>query len=66
HRRRPGVRRRLAAALGRAPQGQDQPEWLGSAVDLDDLRAVAQANAMAVAAVAHPGTQFSIVRLERR
>ena len=65
HRRRPGVRRRLAAALGRAPQGQDQPEWLGSAVDLDDLRAVAQANAMAVAAVAHPGTQFSIVRLER-
>lgn len=65
HRRRPSVRRRVAAALGRAPQGQDQPEWLGSAVDLDDLRAVARESAMTVAAIAHPGTQFSIVRLER-
>lgn len=65
HRRRPGVRRRVAAALGRAPQGQDQPEWLGSAVDLDDLRAVARESAMTVAAIAHPNTQFSIVRLER-
>jgi SAM-dependent methyltransferase len=65
HRRRPGVRRRVAAALGRAPRGQDQPEWLGSAVDLDDLRAVARESAMTVAAIAHPNTQFSIVRLER-
>jgi SAM-dependent methyltransferase len=65
HRRRPGVRRRIAAALGRAPQGQDQPEWLGSAVDLDDLRAVARENGLTVAAVAHPETQFSVVCLER-
>jgi SAM-dependent methyltransferase len=65
HRRRPSVRRRVAAALGRAPQGQDQPEWLGSAVDLDDLRAVARESAMTVPTVAHPATQFSVVRLER-
>ncbi|MEJ7781242.1 MAG: class I SAM-dependent methyltransferase [Solirubrobacteraceae bacterium] len=65
HRRRPGVKRRVAAAVGRAPQGQDRPEWLGSAIDLDDLRAVARESAMTVAAIAHPNTQFSIVRLER-
>ena len=64
HRRRQGVRRRVAAAIGRAPRGQDRPEWLGSAVDLGALREVAQDNGMAVAAVAHPGTQFSIVRLD--
>ncbi len=64
HRRRPGVLRRAAAAIGRAPQGQDQPEWTGSAVDLDALRHVAQGSGMAVTAVAHPGTQFSVVRLD--
>ncbi len=65
HRRRPGVKRRVAAAVGRAPQGQDRPEWLGSAVDLEALRDIAQEKGMTVAAIAHPGTQFSIVRLER-
>jgi len=64
HRRRPGVRRRFAAALGRAPRGQDRPEWTGSAVDLDELGHVAQGSGMTVAAVAHPDTQFSIVRLD--
>ncbi len=64
HRRRPGVRQRVAAVLGRAPKGQDRPEWTGSAVDLDELRDVAQGSAMAVTAVAHPATQFSIVRLD--
>jgi len=65
HRRRPGILRRVAATLGRAPRGQARPEWTGSAVDLVELRHVAPASTMAVTAVANPGTQFSIVRLDR-
>ncbi len=65
HQRRPSARRRVAAALGRGPKGQDRPEWTGSAVDLSALRGVARQTGTAVAAVAHPATQFSVVRLER-
>lgn len=61
-----GVLRRVAAALGRAPRGQERPEWLGCAVGLEDVRRVAGDHGMAVAALAHPVTQFSVVLLERR
>jgi SAM-dependent methyltransferase len=66
HRPTIGVKERLKAAVGRAPKGQDEPEWLGSAVDLDDLRAAAGGAAMDVAQVVGEGTQFCYVRTVRR
>ena len=65
HRRRSGPLRRLRALLGRVPRGQDSPEWLGSAVDLDDLRANAAAGGLAVERIVNAGTQFCFVLLRR-
>lgn len=61
-----GWRHRLAARLGRAPQGQDHPAWVGSAVDLVRLRAVAAEGGLAVERTIGEGTQFCLVRLGRR
>jgi SAM-dependent methyltransferase len=57
---------RLKAAAGRAPKGQDEPQWLGSAVDLGDLRAAAADGGLDVAMIVGEGTQFCFVRAERR
>ena len=62
HRPTVGVKERLKAAVGRAPKGQDEPEWLGSAVDLEDLRATAAESDLDVAKVVGAGTQFCYVR----
>lgn len=62
HRARIGRLDRVRAALGRAPKGQDRAEWLGSAVDLGDLRAAAAAAGMELARVTGEGTQFCYVR----
>ena len=59
------LRRRLAALLGRAPRGQEHPAWLGSWVDLDDLRSAAADGGLEVATIANPGRQFCLVRLVR-
>jgi SAM-dependent methyltransferase len=66
HRPRVGVRDRLKAAVGRAPKGQDEPQWLGSAVDLDALGAAAVDGGLQVAKVVGAGTQFCYVRAVRR
>lgn len=66
HRRRVTLRRRLLALTGRAPRGQHHPAWLGSAVDLDELRATADGAGMAVERVEGAGTQFCLVLLRRR
>jgi ubiquinone/menaquinone biosynthesis C-methylase UbiE len=66
HRVRAGLRDRLMAAVGRAPKGQDEPEWLGSAVDLDDVTAAAMEGGMDVDRVVGAGTQFCFVRAVRR
>jgi SAM-dependent methyltransferase len=69
HRRPRGVRagvRRVAAALGRAPRGQHDPAWLGSAVDLDELRRTADEQGLTVERVFAEGTQFCAVRLRKR
>jgi ubiquinone/menaquinone biosynthesis C-methylase UbiE len=66
HRVRVGLRERLMAAVGRAPKGQDEPEWLGSAVDLDDVTAAAMEGGMDVDRVVGAGTQFCFVRAVRR
>lgn len=57
--------RRLLAALGRAPRGQDAPAWLGSAVDLAELRATAEGAGMSMERVTGEGTQFCFVLLRR-
>jgi SAM-dependent methyltransferase len=65
HRPTISVKDRVKAAVGRAPKGQDEPEWLGSSVDLDDLRAAAADGGLDVAKVVGEGTQFCYVRAVR-
>jgi SAM-dependent methyltransferase len=62
HRPTAGARAKLKAAVGRAPKGQAEPQWLGSAVDLGDLRSAAADGGLDVAQVAGEGTQFCYVR----
>jgi ubiquinone/menaquinone biosynthesis C-methylase UbiE len=57
-----GLRDRVKAAIGRAPKGQDEPQWLGSAVDLQDLTAAALESGLDIARVVGEGTQFCYVR----
>ena len=60
------ARRRLRVAAGRAPRGQSDPAWLGSAVDLGELRAAAAESGMEVERVVGEGTQFCLVLARRR
>lgn len=64
--RRVGLRQRAAALLGLRPRGQDDPAWLGSAVDLDELGEVARGAGMSVERVVGAGTQFCLVALRRQ
>jgi ubiquinone/menaquinone biosynthesis C-methylase UbiE len=66
HRATIGVRDRVKAALGCAPKGQDEPHWLGSAVDLQDLTAAALEGGLDIAKVVGEGTQFCYVRAVKR
>ena len=66
HRVRIGRLDRVRAALGRAPKGQDEPEWLGSAVGLEDLRASAERAGLMIDRITGEGTQFCYVRATRR
>ena len=61
-----GIKRRIARLAGRRPRGIDNPAWLGSAVDLDELRTVADGAGMDTERVVAEGTQFCIVCLRRR
>jgi ubiquinone/menaquinone biosynthesis C-methylase UbiE len=56
---------RLLAALGRAPRGQRHPAWLGSSVDLDELRQVAAASSLRVERVWGEGSQYCQLLLRR-
>jgi SAM-dependent methyltransferase len=64
--RRPRLTERLATLVGRAPHGQRDPAWLGSAIDLDELAAVADSSGMEVERVEGAGQQFCLVVLRRR
>ena len=69
HRRRTGLeglRIAVKAALGLGPRGQADPCWLGSAIELDDLRRTADQAGMNVEQVAGEGTQLCFVRIRRR
>lgn len=57
---------RLRIALGQAPYGQDDPAWLGSSIDLDELRERAEAAGSEVERIVGEGTQYCFVRLRRR
>lgn len=64
HRRRPlGERLKTlpARALRRRPRGQAHPAWLGSSVDLDQLRVTASQAGMHVDRVVGEGTQWCAV-----
>jgi SAM-dependent methyltransferase len=68
HRRRPlgeRVRARLRRTLGRGPGGQAGRPWLGSAVELDRLRAVAEEAGLRVEHVHGAGTQMCLLRVTR-
>jgi SAM-dependent methyltransferase len=64
--RNPSIGTRIKSALGRGPKGQSHPAWLGSAVDLDELKRVADAAGMDVEKVDGAGTQFCLVLLRKR
>ncbi len=66
HRHRRGPRERVLNLLGRSPRGQDHPAWLGSAVDLEDLRAAANDGGLDVERIEQPGSQFCLVLVRRR
>jgi hypothetical protein len=62
----PRVHRRRRLRRGPSAPGQGEPEWLGSAVDLAELRAAADQGGMDVERVTGEGTQFCLVLLRRR
>lgn len=64
HRGRSWLRERLLALRG--PRGRTRPEWLGSAVDLGELRRTAGAAGMAVDCLAGEGSRFCAVLVRRR
>lgn len=70
HRPAPFLRRarlRLAHPMrGRAPRGQSNRAWLGSAVDLERLRSVAEEAGLEVERVIGAGTLYCLVLLRRR
>lgn len=53
------------ATLRRGPRGQSHPAWLGSAIELDELRRVAEGAGMTIERVVGAGTQMCCVRLRR-
>ncbi|MDX6665930.1 MAG: hypothetical protein QOG68_2136 [Solirubrobacteraceae bacterium] len=58
-----GAVRRL---LGREPRGRSNQSWIGSAVDLGDLRAAAADGGLDVERIEGEGTQWCCVLLRRR
>jgi ubiquinone/menaquinone biosynthesis C-methylase UbiE len=59
--RRRGLWRALRRLAGRAPHGEAEAAWLGSAVDLSDLRAVAEQAGMEVVRMFGEGKQFCLI-----
>jgi hypothetical protein len=52
--------------LSRGRKGQDHPAWLGSSIDLDDLRATAAAAGLDVERIQGEGTQYCLVLARRK
>lgn len=56
---------RLRRATRRAPHGTHEPEWLGSAVELGEVRAAARDGGMAIERIENAGTPMCFVRARR-
>jgi SAM-dependent methyltransferase len=68
HARRPiaaRVRQAARALRGAAPRGQHDRRWLGSMVELDDLRRAASEGSMTIERLVGEGTQFCLVLTRR-
>jgi SAM-dependent methyltransferase len=68
HRRRPPwerLRTTALARIGRAPRGQAHPAWLGSAIDLEELRRTCAGAGLTAGNVLGAGTQHCHVLLLR-
>jgi SAM-dependent methyltransferase len=63
--RRRGPRARWAAFRGRMPKGQADPAWLGSWIDLDDLRSAASDGGLDLERIEGEKTQFCMVLARR-
>ena len=57
---------RIRASARRAPRGQAHPDWCGSYVDLDDLRAAAGEADMDIERLVGEGTQYCIALTRKR
>lgn len=58
---------RLKGLLRRGgPEGQEHPAWLGSSVEIEDLRAASDEGAMDVECLSGEGSQYCIVLTRRR
>ena len=57
---------RLRALVRRGPSGQDHPDWRGSYVALEDLRAAAGDGGMDLEQVTGEGTQWCVVLVRKR
>lgn len=66
HRARDPLRQRLAALVGRAPKGQRHAAWLGSHVELEDVRAAAAAGGASVERVWGEGSQYCQILVRAR
>jgi SAM-dependent methyltransferase len=64
--RRDWLRNKVLSVLGRAPRGQSNPAWLGSAIDLELLGAAAEGAGMDTERVVGAGTQWCLVLLRAR
>lgn len=61
-----GLRGAVARLRRREPRGRNHAAWLGSAVDLEDLRGAADAAGLDVEEITGAGTQYCCLRLRRR
>jgi ubiquinone/menaquinone biosynthesis C-methylase UbiE len=64
--RRDWLRNKVLSVFGRAPRGQSNRAWLGSAVDLELLEAAADGAGMDTERVVGAGTQWCLVLLRAR
>jgi SAM-dependent methyltransferase len=66
HHPRTSLRSRLGSLRGRAPRGQTNPAWTGSAVKLEELRAASHRAGLDLVRVEDAGTQYTTVLAVRR
>ena len=60
------TRRRLGELVGRAPRGECDPAWVGSAVELRDLSKTAAGAGLSIQRLANEGTQYCVALLRRQ